>query len=64
VGQEDITVCFDNGAMNYPFSYLIDIEFKSSPFYTIQQQLGETEECQGRGGPLSIDYEDARLIQI
>lgn len=23
-----------------------NIEFKSSPFYTIQQQLGETEECQ------------------
>jgi E3 SUMO-protein ligase PIAS1 len=27
------------------------IEFKGSPFYVIQQQLGEMEECQGRHRP-------------
>jgi E3 SUMO-protein ligase PIAS1 len=37
----------------------LDLEFKPSPFYTIQQQLGETEECQGMN--LSCD-DRARLM--
>lgn len=29
------------------------LEFKPSPFYTLQQQIGETEECQGEPKLLS-----------
>lgn len=42
---------FGLGASRTTILNLAGLEFKGSPFYVIQQQLGEVEECQGMDRP-------------